>query len=535
MISTSLPLVGFTEKQRAQALEHFALIRPHLEDGVPQAELARAHQLSLSTVQRWVRSYREVGLVGLVREPRSDRGRPRGLPEDMSLLVEGLVLQTLRRPLTAIHALVSQVAREQGWPVPSYAQVYRIASRLPDDLKTLAQEGAVAYRETFDLLFRREATCANAIWQADHYRVPIFLLKERGKVDRPSLTAIEDDYSRAIPGYRLSWSAPSAYQTSLALRQAIWVKDDPRWPMCGVPACLYTDHGSDFTSKHLEAVAADLKMALIFSQVGRPRGRGKVERLFLTMDEMLFSTLPGYAPKVKDPREQREINARARKSACLTLAELDAIIRTWLLETYHRREHTQTQMAPLERWQHSNFIPILPQSEEQLDLLLLQPRRRQKVHQDGISFQGAWYQHVLLGDYIGDAVTIRYDPMNLAAIRVYVPDTVCEERFLCQAQCEERGGEAVSLQEIVAARTKRRKRVGNALRERERVVKQYASDAHLRERALEQAGVAASPSERAETEAEASPSRSCFSEKTTTSTEGARQSSIRWYDDEQEH
>jgi putative transposase len=243
--------------------------------------------------------------------------------------------------------------------------------------------------------------------------------------------------------------------------------------------------------------------------------------------------LPGYAPKVKDPREQREINARARKSACLTLAELDAIIRTWLLETYHRREHTQTQMAPLERWQHSNFIPILPHSEAQLDLLLLQPRRRHTVHQDGISFQSAWYQHVLLGDYIGDAVTIRYDPMNLAAIRVYVPDPVCEERFLCQAQCVERGGEAVSLQEIVAARTKRRKRVGKALRERERVVKHYASDAHLRERALEQAGVVASPSEQAETEAEASPSRSCSSEKTTT--EVAVQASIRWYDDEQEH
>jgi putative transposase len=533
MTETSLPLVGFSDRQRAEALAHFALIRPHVEDGVPQTELARVHQVSLSTVQRWVRAYREVGLAGLVRETRSDRGQARGLPEDVILLVEGLALQTLRRKLSAIHALVSQVASEQRWPVPSYAQVYRIVGRLPDDLKTLAQEGAVAYRETFDLLFRREATCANAIWQADHYRLPIFLLKERGNVDRPSLTAIEDDYSRAIPGYRLSWSAPSAYQTSLALRQAIWVKDDPRWPMCGVPACLYTDHGSDFTSKHLEAVAADLKMALIFSQVGRPRGRGKVERLFRTMDEMLFATLPGYAPKVDDPREQREMNERGRKAACLTLAELDAILRTWLLDTYHRREHTTTHMAPLERWRHSSFIPILPQSEAQLDLLLLQPRRRHKVHQEGITFQKAWYQHALLGDYVGDAVTIRYDPMNLAAIRVYVPDTVCEERFLCQAQCVERGGEAVSLQEVVAARTKRRKRVGKALRERERVVKHYASDAHLRERALSQGRVTAGPSEQAETESEASPSRSCSSSKTTT--EVAVQARIRWYDDEQEH
>lgn len=181
MTETALPLVGFTDMQRAEALAHFALIRPHLEDGVPQTELARVHQVSLSTVQRWVRAYREVGLSGLVRLRRSDHGQARGLPEDLVHLVEGLALQTLRRPLTAIHTLVSQVASEQQWPIPSYAQVYRIVGRLPDDLVTLAQEGAVAYRETFDLLFRREATCANAIWQADHYRLPIFLRKREGE------------------------------------------------------------------------------------------------------------------------------------------------------------------------------------------------------------------------------------------------------------------------------------------------------------------------------------------------------------------
>ncbi len=89
MMMRSHPLVEMTDKQRAHALEHFELIRPHLEEGVPQSELARAHQISLSTVQRWVRAYREGGLSGLVREPRSDRGKPRGLPKEQIMLVEG--------------------------------------------------------------------------------------------------------------------------------------------------------------------------------------------------------------------------------------------------------------------------------------------------------------------------------------------------------------------------------------------------------------------------------------------------------------
>lgn len=197
--------------------------------------------------------------------------------------------------MTSIHALVCQVALEQDWSLPSYAQVYRIVEQLPEDLVTLGQEGAAAYRDVFDLLFRREARCANAIWQADHCQLRIFLRNERGKAQMPLLTAIEDDYSRCLAGYRLSWSAPSALQTALTLRGAIRVKEDPCWPVHGVPECLYTDHGSDFTSLHMEAVAVDLKMSLLFSQVGRPRGRGKVERFFRTVREEVLARLPGYA------------------------------------------------------------------------------------------------------------------------------------------------------------------------------------------------------------------------------------------------
>jgi hypothetical protein len=42
--------------------------------------------------------------------------------------------------------------------------------------------------------------------------------------------------------------------------------------VCGIPDKFYTDHGSDFTSRHLEQVAADLHMALVFSIAGKPRG-----------------------------------------------------------------------------------------------------------------------------------------------------------------------------------------------------------------------------------------------------------------------
>ena len=99
-----------------------------------------------------------------------------------------------------------------------------------------------------------------------------------------------------MAGYALFFGSPSAIQTALALRQAIWRKGRPGWQVCGIPEIFYTDHGSDFTSHHLEQVAADLKIRLVFSGVGRPRGRGKIERFFEGVSQVLLPRLPGYAP-----------------------------------------------------------------------------------------------------------------------------------------------------------------------------------------------------------------------------------------------
>ena len=171
-----------------------------------------------------------------------------------------------------------------------------IVRGLPAGLVTLAHQGTKAYSETFELVHRREADRPNAIWQADHSPLDILLLRPDGEPAKPWLTVVLDDYSRGVAGYFLSFDSPSTLHTSLALRQAIWRKDDPRWHICGIPEVLYTDHGSDFTSQHLEQVGADLKIRLIFSMPGRPRERGRIERFFSTVNDMFLCELDGYAP-----------------------------------------------------------------------------------------------------------------------------------------------------------------------------------------------------------------------------------------------
>jgi putative transposase len=126
MTEQSALLTILSEDQRAQALERFVILRPTLEEGVPQTQIARTYNLPLSTVQRWIKRYRERGLLGLARQPRSDRGQPRGMPSNLVQLIERLALQTPLRSVAAIHHQVTEVAKQKGWKPPSYSRVYQI-------------------------------------------------------------------------------------------------------------------------------------------------------------------------------------------------------------------------------------------------------------------------------------------------------------------------------------------------------------------------------------------------------------------------
>src|SRR5690348_3319510 len=114
------PLTAYTEEQRTRAQERFALIKPFLEDGVPLTQIAEAHHLPLRTARRWVADFRQHGLAGLIRQARRDQGKRRGLPTDLPALIEGLALQKPKCSIAAIHRKATQIAQEQGWPLPSY-------------------------------------------------------------------------------------------------------------------------------------------------------------------------------------------------------------------------------------------------------------------------------------------------------------------------------------------------------------------------------------------------------------------------------
>lgn len=430
--------------------ERLLILRPHIQDGVSLASIAEQTGISTRTLTRWLATYRSGGRDALGLARRSDSGTHRLDPELVGF-IEGTALGTPPPSITTITRRAAKVAEHNGWKPASYAVVRAIVAAIPPDMAALAHGGTSLWRDKYELVWRRSADLPNAMWQADHTELDILLRSTRKAPIRPWLTVVEDDHSRGVCGYLLFDGAPSAMNTGLALRHAIWPKPDPAWPMCGIPDILYVDHGSDFTSSHLTQASHDLRMQLVYSTVARPQGRGKIERFFHTLSTQLLADLPGYLHP-----------ARGRKlpQAVLDIGELDDRIRQFIHE-YNNRMHPEIKKSPKSAWLAGGWLPRMPDTLEALDLLLISVAKPRLVQRDGIRFQGLRYLSPTLAGFVGKQVTIRYDPRDITEIRVFHND-----EFVCKAVDPNHDSSELSLKDIQAARVARRKRVRSGLNER---------------------------------------------------------------------
>lgn len=171
----------------------------------------------------------------------------------------------------------------------------------------------------------------------------------------------------------------------------------------------------------------------------------------------MLPTLPGHIPPGN--------HGKPVTPPTLRLSELDAAVGHYLVDTHHHRVHPETGQTPARRWVAGGWLPRMPESEEALDLLLLTVATPRKVHRDGIRCHGLRYLSLTLAAYVGEQVTIRYDPRDLAEIRVFH-----QGAFLCRAVSPELAATSISLKDLQAARNRRRRELRRELTSRRSLV-----------------------------------------------------------------
>jgi len=316
------------------------------EDGHPR-------QFTWSTIQTWYTRYQKYGLTVLEPTPRSDKGKTRKVaPEAIAEAIDTI--------LPRLHGRT-----------PSVAMIYRLC--IEQGLLTRTQVASNTFRrhiKQYDLLKpetdtdnkRRMAFAkahANELWQADTLYGPP--LQAPGATGQTRLIAFIDDASRVCchGQFFLADNADSLIQ---ALRAAFYKR--------GLPAALYMDNGSNYSSKEIIQICARVGTLLHHTPVRDGAAKGKIERFFRTVREQFLC---------------RELD----------LSSLDALNRQftqWAEEHYNAQVHSVLGMSPLDRFALDRSRVRYPPPNETNDELFFVEEERHTKADNTFSFKAKRFE-----------------------------------------------------------------------------------------------------------------------------------------------
>jgi putative transposase len=367
-------------RNRDIALFRYSLIREAADPSLSPAErgelvrgLASVEHLgpagsyvrvSRASLDRWIRAWRAGGFDALVPKPRA------GVPVIPRELLDLAATQKRAAPRRTAAQIALQIKEQRG-SAPSVRTIQRHFAALGLN-RTPDAQPPKAYG-------RFEAKAPNDLWTGDALHGPVL------SGAKTYLFAFIDDHSRLLPGYR--WGlAEDTLRLEAALRTGLSSR--------GVPKAMYVDNGSPYASKWLLRACGTLGIRLVHSEPGRPAGRGKIERVFGTV--------------------RREFLVELEARGVADLAELNSLFAAWVETVYHRRVHSETGQAPLERFLAAG-TPVLP-SPARLREAFLWSEWRSVTKVATVSLFANSYE--VDSALVGAKVQLVFDPFDLSAIQV---------------------------------------------------------------------------------------------------------------------
>ena len=358
---------GLTTRQRGRLVRQLAA-RPHAG---PFGEPVRVSRASLD---RWIRAWRGGGFDALM--PPARQVTPRTPAEVLALAAA----QKRENPARTAAQVARILRTSAGWS-PSERTLQRHFVRL--ELATRPDGSPPA------VFGRFEAARPNELWTGDALHGPVI----GGR--KTYLFAFIDDHSRLITGHRFG-HAEDTVRLAAALRPAL--------ASHGVPEAIYVDNGSAFVDAWLLRACAVLGVRLTHSTPGRPQGRGKIERLFGTVREQFLVEITG------EP-------GQAGRRHVADIAELNRLFTAWAETVYHRRVHSETGQAPVQRWADgwAGTAAPLPGPARLREAFLWSEHRTVRKTAT-VSLHGNTYQ--VDPSLAGRRVELVFDPFDLSAIEV---------------------------------------------------------------------------------------------------------------------
>jgi len=330
------------------------------------------------TIQRYLSMYREGGFEALMPVPRGNSSK---IPEELIDLAIALRRENPKRSI----ATIIELLEASGQVEPGYLKQSTLYEHFRKAGLTKPQ---MTPKDTYR---RYQAEHRNERWIGDTCHLTYLVdLENPNKKHKAHLIAWIDDYSRKVVHAQI-YKAERLPALEDSLKKAIVTH--------GVPEQVYVDNGAIYSSLHFSKICARLGIHLTHSRPYRPQGRGKVERLFLTVQRSFLS----------------ELEVLSRTSP-IDIAKANDLFSSWLKTYYNDKPHSATKQAPSVRFDLNNHPIRHVDLTELYEAFLMEEAR--KVDKTGIfSLLGQTYE--TSPELAGRTITVRFDPYDMTKIQVF--------------------------------------------------------------------------------------------------------------------
>ncbi len=351
--------------------------------------------VSVSTLYRWEKAYRQGGFEAL--KPQARRDKP-------SRVISAETLdraEALKRaqPFRSARAIINILQMDRENPIPEKSLAERTLRR------QLTKRGATTAQLTVERqpkAYRRfERNAFGDLWQGDALHGPYLPdPAEPNKKRQTFLFAFIDDHTRLVPHAQFYWNE------QLPRLEDCFKRAVRRY---GAPLAVYVDRGAVYKSKQFDTACAMMGVQRILATAYYPEGKGKIERFF------------GFV--------RSDFLPELETSDVTSLHQLNQSLLAWLEVVYHRKYHSEIGGTPLERFRLNPNPAARSVDPETLHQAFLHRDGRKVAKTATVSFQGNRY-HV--PSFLrGKSIELRYDPFDLSRLEIWY-----QEQFLEIAQPE---------------------------------------------------------------------------------------------------
>lgn len=446
------PVEALHEADLAEAKRRLEIIQPILDADKGRIEVAhrvaRETGIGSSTLRRWVRAYRQGGLLSDLAPRRRRRDMPKKLPKRVEAIVGQVIEEVfLARQKISIRQAYRELQRrcKAARVTPPHENTFRrrIAD-LPESVKVRRREGSKAARDRFDAVEGKfpGADFPLAVVQMDHTLLDVVLVDDetRQPIGRPWLTLAVDLFSRMATGFYLSLDPPSSFSVGMCVAHSTLPKEpyldrlriEGEWPVWGLMRRLHLDNAKEFRGRTLMAACEEYGIGIDWRPVKKPHFGGHIERLMGTLAKDVHA-LPGTT--FSNVSQKGEYDSA--RHAAMTYREMELWLTRYLVGVYHKRIHRGIGCSPEEMWrrgvmghgrQKGTGLPEPVVNERRLRLDFL-PSARRTVQREGIFWDKVAYFADSLRPWINarkggktQAFTVRRDPRDISRIYFFDPE-----------------------------------------------------------------------------------------------------------------